>query len=1232
MATPGAAHQCQRQTWEAYYASEDVAKRFDGIIDSLVTEVEITASTTPTAATVPKITGQLLSQTTHNIQIAQEAVYGKGSGSKGVKLPAALFGVPEDGVKEQSALYNILSAALEHATLHGVDLDSAQWAHEGGEAAKEVLEAVRLKLGDNRQLPLVKVFFVADMQADRREKLGEQLKALGGRAVESEVEATHVVEDTEVRGSIGGQGADKARDDVWFRTLNKHDSRVLVHWWYTPDSYDAWVAAEPPYSAEPEEAPEHSGAWRVSRQWIEDSVGFNEWLNEEDYESAGPHGSPGADGSAAGVKRRAHASLVGDEKRLRVDGDNSNPPEGVEIHDVQENQPGPGNRKRNEFEPLPNGELANVPSEDAGEEGEKTADKDGAEADAGGNAAENKDSMDVDKEKGERTPAQPNSTDEQLQREEDARRLLVEQTQEIIVPSYSAWFCLSSIHENERRGLPEFFNSRNLSKTPTIYKEYRNFMINSYRLNPSEYLTVTACRRNLAGDVCAIMRVHAFLEQWGLINYQADADSRPSTIGPPFTGHFRISADTPRGLVPFQPSLSAVQLTEGNKSAASPKAAAAAGASTPAGGSAAGTPGANGLALRKSIYESPTIGSEANKPAREVNASEPPATTKDVFCYTCGVNCTAAYYHCIKNLRQRVDLCAPCYLDGRFPGTLSSSDFVKLTDSTAGQPGSGDDWTDQETLLLLEGIEMYDDDWNRIAEHVGTRSREECVLHFLKLPIEDPYEVAPLKDSKGAQAAVTPFSRADNPVMSVVAFLASNVNPGVAAAAAKAALAELTKNASAADDSKQEKSASPNEIAASAAVAAEAEAEAEAEVKETPASANAGDSMDVDAEGAESAPAAADKPTQSGSEKASSPEPEKQGNTAGAADEPSSLTAAIADARKEVPPNSEMAYASAVALGAASAKASKLAEYEERQLESMVHRAVELQMSKLELKMRQFEEMEAAIEQERKDLARQRQQLVEECWALKKKMALFESGAAGRIAAANSSNLLQANDNTAQIARPPTAPPKPAAAAPPAPATTAPAATTAAPIQSPAPAAPAASIPASIPASAPAPATAPPATPSLPTAPAAAATPTTTPLPDVKGSTDAAGAASAFKPESDDAQSSAGPAEGTQPKEAAAAPSSAPETAPAVTAADAAPLSTPAPASSASTPAIASSTPAATASSAAATPVTAVSATPEAPEPSAPAPDQPAASTTQAAQPASSGGESMDIDEEPSAQ
>lgn len=117
------------------------------------------------------------------------------------------------------------------------------------------------------------------------------------------------------------------------------------------------------------------------------------------------------------------------------------------------------------------------------------------------------------------------ASDEQLgqnkaAQEASARSHLAQQTYSIILPSYSTWFDMHKIHEQERRALPEFFNHRNRSKTDAVYKDYRDFMINTYRLNPAEYLTVTACRRNLAGDVCSIMRVHAFLEQWGLINYQ----------------------------------------------------------------------------------------------------------------------------------------------------------------------------------------------------------------------------------------------------------------------------------------------------------------------------------------------------------------------------------------------------------------------------------------------------------------------------------------------------------------------------------------------------------------------------------------------------------------------------------------------------------------------------------------------------------------------------------------
>ena len=107
------------------------------------------------------------------------------------------------------------------------------------------------------------------------------------------------------------------------------------------------------------------------------------------------------------------------------------------------------------------------------------------------------------------------------------------------------------------------------------------------------------------------------------------------------------------------------------------------------------------------------------------------------------------------------------------------------------------EWSDQELLLLLEGLELYRDDWNKVCEHVGTRTQDECILKFLQLPIEDPYldpNSAQFNASLGPLAyQPIPFSQSGNPVMSTVAFLASMVDPRIASAAAKAAIAEFTK-------------------------------------------------------------------------------------------------------------------------------------------------------------------------------------------------------------------------------------------------------------------------------------------------------------------------------------------------------------------------------------------------------------------------------------------------------
>lgn len=68
-------------------------------------------------------------------------------------------------------------------------------------------------------------------------------------------------------------------------------------------------------------------------------------------------------------------------------------------------------------------------------------------------------------------------------------------------------------------------------------------MVNSYRLNPNEYFTATAARRNLCGDAGAILRLHKFLTKWGLINYQVDVKAKPKQVEPPFTGEYATKHD-----------------------------------------------------------------------------------------------------------------------------------------------------------------------------------------------------------------------------------------------------------------------------------------------------------------------------------------------------------------------------------------------------------------------------------------------------------------------------------------------------------------------------------------------------------------------------------------------------------------------------------------------------------------------------------------------------------------
>lgn len=560
--------------------------------------------------------------------------------------------------------------------------------------------------------------------------------------------------------------------------------------------------------------------------------------------------------------------------------------------------------------------------------------------------------------------------------ENQARSHLIAQTHAIILPSYSTWFDMAAISNIERKALPEFFNTRNRSKTPAVYKDYRDFMINTYRLNPAEYLTVTACRRNLAGDVCAIMRVHAFLEQWGLINYQVrklsdlseqtdvrkvDPDTRPSNIGPPFTGHFKIVADTPRGLQPHQPAPKSM-VTQGKPLTATDRLANAAPASKED----------LNLEVRRNVYEANgkevTPADSKDKPANG-DGSAPNGTTladskslvdalkepgRQVNCNSCGIDCTRVHYHNAKSAPHsasgktaamlKYDLCPNCFLEGRFPASSQASDYTKIeNDKYSGIPDRNAPWTDGETLRLLEALEMFDDDWNSIAEYVGNRSREECVLKFLQLEIEDQYleaeENASKTDLHGGNLSYLsngrlPFSQADNQVMSVMGFLAGLADPRVVAAAAGKSSEEmkqvLREKLEKGDSEKSDKGKEKKKETSAAPTPGESEVKNE-------------DNMEVDSASQEAA-------------------------------------------KSQKDPNP---FAT-VPLALSGARASALASHEERNLSRIVSSAVNMQLQKMQLKLQQFSELEHVLSAERRDLERRREQLFLDRVAFQKRMRNVE--------------------------------------------------------------------------------------------------------------------------------------------------------------------------------------------------------------------------------------------------
>ena len=106
----------------------------------------------------------------------------------------------------------------------------------------------------------------------------------------------------------------------------------------------------------------------------------------------------------------------------------------------------------------------------------------------------------------------------------------------VAVPSHASWYRPGKVHSVEKTALPEYFDGRSEWKTEEAYVSARDRLVETYRELPGSHLSVTESRKLVPIDVAAVIRLHQFLEHWGLINYnatsEAEAAQGPTLDGP----------------------------------------------------------------------------------------------------------------------------------------------------------------------------------------------------------------------------------------------------------------------------------------------------------------------------------------------------------------------------------------------------------------------------------------------------------------------------------------------------------------------------------------------------------------------------------------------------------------------------------------------------------------------------------------------------------------------------
>ncbi|KAJ3672850.1 hypothetical protein LUZ60_006224 [Juncus effusus] len=283
-----------------------------------------------------------------------------------------------------------------------------------------------------------------------------------------------------------------------------------------------------------------------------------------------------------------------------------------------------------------------------------------------------------------------------------------------VVPTFSGWFSWNTIHGIEKQTLVSFFDGKSENRNPESYLQIRNSIMKKFHSNPQSKIDPKSLSDLSSEDNSdSYKEVLEFLDHWGLINFHPFPPTGDDSTGEDPTGDKKVDYDPSLLDKLYQFETNQLYVAAPVVKKVQP---------------AVQQQAVQQQAVPALVHGEPGLGEDLLAPI------EP---SIEYHCNSCSADCSRKRYHC--RTQADFDLCTDCYTAGKFAERMTSADFILMESVEAPAGVGGASWTDEETLLLLEALELFGANWNEIADHVGTKSKAQCMMHFLQMPIQDSF-------------------------------------------------------------------------------------------------------------------------------------------------------------------------------------------------------------------------------------------------------------------------------------------------------------------------------------------------------------------------------------------------------------------------------------------------------------------------------------------------------------